>query len=98
MRQFFVKLIPPRPTFHLDMSDHEKNLMQHHALYWKELLAQGTALIFGPVLDPKGVYGMGVIEAEDQDHVRLLCEHDPTVQAHLNSFEIAPMNATIKRA
>jgi hypothetical protein len=44
---FFYKLIPPRPNFHLDMSEKEKSVWILHADYWKELVEKGMAIIYG---------------------------------------------------
>jgi len=60
-KHFFVKLIPPRVTFMMDMTDAEKAIMQQHVVYWSKLLEKGTAIAYGPVLDPKGPYGVGII-------------------------------------
>ena len=49
----------------MDMNETEKTLMQEHFLYWKGRQDKGEVLVFGPVMDPKGPYGMGVIAAAD---------------------------------
>ena len=54
---FFVKLIPSRPTFNLDMTPEEAVLMQAHAVYWGGLMKQGAVHVFGPVMAPDGVFG-----------------------------------------
>ena len=54
---FLCRLLPPRPTFVQDMTPEEGQVMQAHAAYWQALLAQGIAIVFGPVLDPKGPGG-----------------------------------------
>ena len=98
MKHFFVKLIPPRPTFHNDMSERERLLMNEHAVYWKDLQEQGIALIYGPVFDPNGVWGMGIIGSESEEQARIFIENDPTMKAQLNTFDLMPMNAFMKRA
>ncbi len=55
---FYVRLIPPRPTFASDMSAEERALMQQHVGYFRGLFDQGKVLIFGPVLDPTDNFGM----------------------------------------
>ena len=42
MKYFFCKLTPPRPTFAIDMTDAERQLMHQHVAYWSELAAQGS--------------------------------------------------------
>lgn len=74
---FFVRTQNPRPTFHLDMTPDERAIMNRHVAYWTERAAQGIAIVFGPVMDPKGVYGIGVYEVEDERAIRDLLDHDP---------------------
>jgi uncharacterized protein len=57
MKPFLLKLFAPRPTFHLDLTPEEMSVMQTHAQYSRRLLEQGTAIAFGPVLDPKESWG-----------------------------------------
>ena len=81
MKYFFCKLSPPRPTFMIDMTAGERQLMGQHVAYWSALAAKGTAIVFGPVADPQGGYGVAVIEAPDEATVRELSTHDPVIKA-----------------
>ena len=90
---FFVKLIPPRPTFAEDMTEGERALMQQHGAYWTGLMQEGVALVFGPVLDPEGVFGIAVVAASDEQQVRALVENDPA--RILNTFQVHPMRAVL---
>ncbi len=71
MAHFFLKLIPPRPSFAMDMNAEEKAMMAKHLDYWKTKLDSGAVLVFGPVLDPLGPYGAGIISVADQAAARL---------------------------
>jgi uncharacterized protein len=95
MPHFMFKLIAPRPTFAMDMNGEEKKLMQQHAIFWNDLLANGTALVYGPVLDPKGAYGLAIIEADSAKEAQAICTNDPTIKASLNTYELHPMHAFI---
>ncbi|HXL58741.1 MAG TPA: YciI family protein [Chitinophagaceae bacterium] len=91
-KHFLLKLIPPRPTFAENMTEAERNLMQQHVVYWKDLTDKGIAIIFGPVSDPNGAWGLGIIEIEDEDVAHTLTTNDPIIKANLNfSYEIYPM-------
>jgi len=90
-QHFFVRLIPPRPTFPMDMTPEEKSFMQQHVVYTHEKFVAGKVLIFGPVMAPTGAFGMAVFEAADEAEVRSILENDPTVKAGLNKFEIYAM-------
>jgi uncharacterized protein YciI len=90
---FFLKLIPSRPTFSQDMTDEERGIMLQHIAYWVELMKQGKVIVFGPVSDPKGVYGMGVIDVENEEDVIKLTSRDPALA--INTYEWWPMRALV---
>jgi uncharacterized protein YciI len=90
-QHFFVKLIPPRATFPMDMTPEERVLMQEHSRYTRERFDAGKILLYGPVMAQGGAFGMAVFEAVDEAEVRQVLENDPTVLAGLNKFEIHPM-------
>ena len=95
MRHFMFKLVAPRPTFAMDMNEEEKKLMHQHAIFWNDLLAKGTALVYGPVLDPKGTYGLAITEANSAEEAQAVCTNDPTIKARLHTYELHPMHAFI---
>jgi uncharacterized protein YciI len=91
LKSWFVRLIPPRPTFDKDMTDAEQKLMEQHFVYWKDQFARGVCVFGGPVFDPKGVYGVLAIRAATEDEARSLASADPSVKAGLNRIEVAEM-------
>jgi uncharacterized protein YciI len=92
MGYFFTKLIPPRLSFAQDMTNEERLLMTEHAAYWKALAERGVALVFGPVGDPRGAYGILITQADSQEHIELLTANDPVTKSGLNfKFETYPM-------
>ncbi|MGW8815469.1 YciI family protein [Gordonia terrae] len=98
MSHFVYKLVPPRPTFGPgDMSDDEAAIMGRHSAYWSGLLADGTAVIFGPVVDPAGNWGLGVVRADSEDAVRAISAADPAVTSGLARVEVLPMPVGIGR-
>jgi uncharacterized protein len=98
IQHFYVRLIPPRPTFASDMNADERALMQRHVLYFRGLFDQGKVLIFGPVLDPTDSFGMAVLEVGDISEAEQLLAQDPTALAGLNRFRISPMVVGASRA
>jgi len=93
---FAFRLIAPRPTFVQDMTDGERDTMAEHAVYWRKLLDEGVAVVFGPVLDPAGPYGLAVVEVDDQEHVERIIAGDPAVRAGLRT-EVHPMLGAVVR-
>ena len=99
MAHFFLKLIPPRPSFALDMNAEEKAMMAEHLEYWKAKLDGGIVLVFGPVLDPLGPYGAGVISAPDQIAARAFADADPAIKSGRGFIcAIYPMQAVTREA
>jgi hypothetical protein len=54
MSTYVFRLKAPRPTFALDMSEEEREIMARHADHWRPLVESGQMVIFGPVLDSGG--------------------------------------------
>lgn len=74
-----------------DMTDSERAIMAQHVAYWKPYVENGTVLVLGPVMDPKGGYGVAVVEVESEEYLKQLIAEDPA--NGLNSYEYHPMRA-----
>ena len=95
MPHFVYKLIPPRPSFAQDMTPEEGALMAAHSEHWRGLMDEGRVLVFGPVADPAGVWGMAVVEAADAGEVRAMGEADPAVASGAMTFDVLPMLSAV---
>jgi uncharacterized protein len=93
MTTFVIRLVAPRPTFALDMSDEERAVMVAHAAYWQPQIEAGNMVVFGPVLDSTGSWGLGVVEAEDEDELRTFAASDPVVTTGTGSIELGKLLA-----
>jgi uncharacterized protein len=78
MTYFLYKLISPRTTFPQDITNMEMNIMQKHVVYWKELTNKKIVLLFGPAADPKGSYGLAIVEAATEEVVQtgIICQKE----------------------
>jgi len=78
-KHFMIKFLPRRPDFAKTMTDGEKIIVQQHHAYWKDYMNKGVMLIFGPVFDPKGTFGIGILEVDNEQrtHGRGPCVEDP---------------------
>jgi uncharacterized protein len=94
-KHFFLKLNPPRSSFTLDMNADELRIMQQHLVYWKPYVNDGTAIVLGPVADPKGGYGIAVVGVSDESELEQLLGQDPA--NGLCSYEIHPMQAVTRQ-
>ncbi|NHC44934.1 hypothetical protein G9H72_06645 [Motilibacter sp. K478] len=73
------------------MTPAEADAMQRHTDYWLELLDQGTAVFFGPVGDPAGVWGLGILEAGSPEEVDAVRADDPAVTSGTATAEVMPV-------
>ena len=97
MTTFVFRLKAPRATFALDMTDEEREIMGRHAAYWQPLIDSGHMVIFGPVLDSTGSWGLGVVEAENEDQLRAFASGDPVVTSGTASIKVGKMLAGFVR-
>lgn len=91
MAVFVLRLIAPRPTFALDMSDEEREIMGRHAAHWQPCIDSGQMVVFGPVLDDTGSWGLGVVETDDEDELRARALSDPALISGTAEVEIGKM-------
>src|ERR1700722_12790859 len=94
---FVFRLQAPRPTFALDMTDEELEIMGRHAAHWQPLIDSGQMGVFGPVLDGTGSWGLGVVEAEDENELRAFADQDPVVTTRTATIEMGKMLAGFVR-
>ena len=94
---FFVcRLLAPRPTFMQDITAEERAVMGAHAGYWREAMARGLVVIFGPVADPAGPWGLGVLRVANAQAVKDFAASDPVIKAGIGfRYEILPMVSAV---
>ena len=97
MSTFVFRLQAPRPNFAFDMSNEEREIMARHAAHWQPLVELGQMVVFGPVLDGTGSWGLGVIEADDEEELRAFAANDPVVTTGTASIEVGKMLAGFVR-
>jgi uncharacterized protein YciI len=83
MSVYLYRLIPPRPAFPADMTPEEGAAMQQHFGYWTGHMERGAVLVYGPVPDPKGTWGMAVLTVADEKEAQALCAGDPAITANI---------------
>ncbi len=93
-KQFYaVYLKPLRPDFAITMSDSERAVMMAHVQYWNEKMKEGKVYAFGPVMDPKAIYGLGIIAVVNEQELLDFIENDPA--GKINRYEYYPMRAVV---
>jgi uncharacterized protein len=94
---FVFRLKAARASFALDMSDEEREIMGRHAAHWGPYVDSGQMVIFGPVLDQTGSWGLGVVETDDESELRAHAAQDPAVTSGTAEIEIGRMLAGFVR-
>jgi|RhiMethySRZTD1v2_1073278.scaffolds.fasta_scaffold26158_2 uncharacterized protein YndB with AHSA1/START domain len=96
---YLIRLLPPRPTFIADMTENERRVMGEHVVYWRKLLGEGIAVAFGPVADPKGAWGVGIVEVESDATLKRMEAEDPAITSGIGlRYEILPMVQAVVRS
>ena len=98
MAYFFLRLLPPRPTFPHDGTGQEMAAMKRHVEYWHRHALAGSAIVVGPVFEGEGAFGMAIVEVEDQAAAQALADGDPVIASGFGfRFDILPMPSIILR-
>jgi uncharacterized protein YciI len=96
MSHFPYKFVP-RPDFPTTMTETEAAVMREHVAYWQTLADKGTAVVFGPVADPAGAWGVAIVEAETEDEADAIRAADPVVTSGLGPVHVYLMPSAITR-
>lgn len=80
---YLCKLVPPRTNFAQTLTGEESAAMQAHAAYWKEKATENIPLAIGLVADPRGFYGVGILEVTDEMQLKDLLDNDPAITANV---------------
>jgi uncharacterized protein YndB with AHSA1/START domain len=95
---YLLRLIPPRPTFAEDMTEQERRVMMEHVVYWHGRTNANEVIAFGPVADPKGGWGVAIVEVEGEARVKKLTTEDPAIVNVLGMrYEVLPMPRVVVR-
>jgi uncharacterized protein len=79
------------------MNEQEREIMGRHAAHWQPYVESGQMVVFGPVLDGSGSWGLGVIDADDEEQVRAIVAGDPVVTSGTAHIEVGKMLAGFVR-
>ena len=67
-------------------------MMQAHVAYWTEQLGRARAVVFGPVADPAGPWGLGVVRVAGEDGMRAFDAADPAIRSGRGfRYDVLPM-------
>lgn len=97
-RQFLLRIEPVRAGFTLqNMTEEEQKTAAAHLAYWKGLFAEGKLTLAGQAFDPKGFFGIIVVNAPDMESASGLLHGDPFVKANLFRGDVVPFRSVLER-
>ena len=96
--QFLLRLDPTRTGFTLqNMTAEEARLATQHVQYLKSLLDSGKLSLAAQAFDPKGLWGIVIVNAPDIATARGLLEGDPSVKANMFRGEVIPLRVVFEK-
>jgi len=95
---FLLTTRVPRSSFPADITPAETALMREHVAYWTEMFGAGKVVVFGPVSDPAGAWGMAVLECAGEAEARELIAADPAVSGQLLETQVLGLRAGAVRS
>src|SRR5947209_2099861 len=91
---YFIR--PPRPDFADTMTGREHAVWSEHFTRLKRLLADGTLVMAGPILDPPND-GIVIFEAPDGESARRIMNEDPTIASGIATGDLRPIRVSLLR-
>jgi uncharacterized protein len=98
VRHFLFRLEPVRADFTLQsMTEAERPVVGQHAGYLKTLLDQGKLVLAGQAFDPKGFWGIVIVNAADQEEATGIMNADPAIKSNLFRGVAIPFRIVFQR-
>jgi uncharacterized protein YciI len=98
LSQFLLRIEPVRAGFTLqNMTEEEQKAAVAHLAYLRGLFAEGTLTLAGQAFDPKGFFGIIVVNAPDQEAASRLLHDDPFLKGNLFRGDVVPFRGVLER-
>ena len=97
-QQFLLRIEPTRAGFTLqNMTPEEGRLAGQHVQYLKSLLDSGKLSLAAQVFDPKGLWGIIIVNAPDRETARALLDGDPMLKGNTFRGEVLPVRVVFEK-
>ena len=95
-KQFLLRIEPIRKDFTLlNMNVDERKIAMDHFLYLKSLHAEGKLSLAAQVFDPKGFWGVIIVNAADAEAATAILNGDPMIRAGMFRGEVMPTRVVL---
>jgi uncharacterized protein YciI len=96
--QFLLRIEPTRAGFTLqNMTADEGRLAKQHVQYLSSLLDSGKLSLAAQALDPKGLWGIIIVNAPNLETAQALLAGDPMVKANMFRGEAIPLRVVLEK-
>jgi uncharacterized protein YciI len=96
--QFLLRIEPVRAGFTLqNTTAEERRLASEHLQYLMSLTDSGKLSLAAQVFDPKGLWGIVIVNAPDREAAVALLEGDPMVKAKVFRGEVLPVRVVLEK-
>jgi uncharacterized protein YciI len=96
--RFLLRIEPTRAGFTLqNMTPDEGRLAAQHVQYLMSLSDSGKLTLAAQAFDPKGFWGIVIVNAPDRDAARALLDADPMVKANMFRGEVIPLRVVLEK-
>jgi uncharacterized protein YciI len=82
----------------MNMTEEERPIIGAHAAYLAGLLNDGKLTFAGQAFDPKGLFGIIVVNAPDMDSAAALMNADSALKSKMFRGEVIPFRTVFQRA
>jgi uncharacterized protein YciI len=97
-RQFLLRIEPVRKDFTLQtMSEEERPILDQHVAYLNSFFTAGTMTLAGQAFDPKGLFGIIIVNAADAQAATDILNGDPAVKSKFFRGEVIPFRTVFLR-
>ena len=79
------------------MTSDEARWMKEHGAFLDDLIDEGVVVAHGPVMDPKGGYGVSLFRIADDQDIDTITSRDPIVKNGAGHYEHYPMRKLTAR-
>jgi uncharacterized protein YciI len=95
-RQFLLRIEVTRQDYRRDnATEDEKLAARGHWLHLLKLHSEGKLTYAGQVFDPKGLWGIIVVNAPDAETAKALLDADPGIKAGFFRGEVLPFRTVL---
>ena len=97
-QHFLIKYEPVRKDFGLQtLTDDERRIVGEHFAYLQRLQTDGKLVLAGQAYDPKGFWGILILNTPDAQGAAELMKADPAVKQNLVRGDVIPFRTVLMK-